>query len=481
MDAYQRAAELDPSNVHIKARLQLLRNGQTNGMPGPTSAPLPQDVHPNAYQATGAVGPPGPQWGNSAAQQAPPAPAAPSANGWQANRLADINPPQPPNPYDQQNRRGESLQALPLQRQPSPRQEQQMRSYQDPIRHTPMQRGPSPPRDHAPVGYAPLSISQLPPAQAPPTAPQRVMNPNYAAASTNSLPAAPNGTSNGPQAGIPPYGRGSSPRTEIRPIIDNRMPSPKSSYPVQQSYSHHPDSSNPGGIAGGAPPPASAIAAAEVAALDRAHDRPSSVGPKRLREWEDESTPVKKAASDENRARMDDMHHRRPSTPPRDAFRRSSSEARRAEDQRRLDEQRRANDGYHPSEAAHHPQQHSVPAHLPPMQTAPGPAHEPPAPPPPALKDYPMEDRDRERPEHPGPPPPPPPSAPISEPERAARKMDVDEDYDDEGDDEKKSGVPPTNGSGPGSAADDKSTSPVVNGHSNSTNGQGPTKVETPS
>merc|ERR1711939_411658 len=74
LDAYQRAAELDPTNVHIKARLQLLRSGQTNGLLVQTSAPLPQDVHPQAYQATGAVGPPGPQWGNSAPQPPPPGP-----------------------------------------------------------------------------------------------------------------------------------------------------------------------------------------------------------------------------------------------------------------------------------------------------------------------------------------------------------------------------------------------------------------------
>jgi len=277
-----------------------------------------------------------------------------------------------------------------------------------------------------------------------------------------------------PQGPMPPYGRGNSPRPEVRPILDNRMPSPKSGYPHQQYQPHHPDSSNPGGIANGAPPPAAAMAAAEAAAIERSHERPASVGPKRMREWEDEPSPVKKAASDENRARMDDMHHRRPSTPPQD-YRRSSSEARKAE------EQRRVNENYHPSEAAHHPHTHNLPPQLPPMQSTPGPAHDQ-KPPPPAPKDYPMEEREREREraEYPAPPPP----ASMSEPERAARKMDVDENYDDEGEDEKKGVIAPVAGSGPASAVDGKNTPPSAgpNGHSNGLgmNGQVQAKVEAP-
>src|ERR1700749_953678 len=52
LDAYQRAAELDPTNVHIKARLNLLREGGSqNGHHQPPPGPLPpQDVHPQAYQ-----------------------------------------------------------------------------------------------------------------------------------------------------------------------------------------------------------------------------------------------------------------------------------------------------------------------------------------------------------------------------------------------------------------------------------------------
>ncbi|CAJ0830399.1 10105_t:CDS:10 [Entrophospora sp. SA101] len=48
LDAYQRAAELDPANPHIKQRLQMLRNQQTQG--GQTTAPIPQDINPQAFQ-----------------------------------------------------------------------------------------------------------------------------------------------------------------------------------------------------------------------------------------------------------------------------------------------------------------------------------------------------------------------------------------------------------------------------------------------
>lgn len=41
----------------------------------------------------------------------------------------------------------------------------------------------------------------------------------------------------------------------------------------------------------------------------------------------------------------------------------------------------------------------------------------------------------------------------ISEPERAARTMEVDEDYDDSGEEDKKVGIVSGSASGPGSAA----------------------------
>jgi len=278
--------------------------------------------------------------------------------------------------------------------------------------------------------------------------------------------------------------RTNSPRGDPRPVHDSRMPSPKSAYPQhQQPYPPHPDVGHPGAMESGPPPPPPPPQGMPNDTMHREHERPASVGPKRMREWEDEQS-VKKPASEENRARMDNIHHRRPSTPPREPFRRNSEEqARRFEDHRRMDdprrmedqrrpddprrmdemrraeEQRHPNDSYHPSEAAHHPPAHSMPNHLPPMQQGPSPMqgimHESSAngagP-----KDYPPEDRSRM--EH-GPSPPPPHPTAINEPERAARKMDVDEDYDDSGEDEKKAGIGSGGASGPGSA-----TSEMKNG-----------------
>jgi glucose repression mediator protein len=78
------------------------------------------------------------------------------------------------------------------------------------------------------------------------------------------------------------------------------------------------------------------------------------------------------------------------------------------------------------------------------------------------------------------PPPPPSQAPPVGEPERASRKMDVDEDYDDSGEEDKKGGIVSASGSGPASTSGEaKATSPAgVNGHS--TNGviNGGPKVE---
>lgn len=184
-----------------------------------------------------------------------------------------------------------------------------------------------------------------------------------------------------------------------------------------------------------------------------------------MREWEDESA-AKKQANEENRALLDDRRHRRPSTPPRDAYRRNSGEPRRADEQRRSDEPKKEeprpqNDNYHPSEAAHHPQSHSVGGsnQLPPMQSANAPSSEKAQ-----TGQTPKEDR------------PAPEQVPVaaaapaaSEPERAARQMDVDEDYDDSPEDEKKPAAV-ANGSFPTSGPGDiKMTSPAsvgVNGSS---------------
>ena len=167
-----------------------------------------------------------------------------------------------------------------------------------------------------------------------------------------------------------------------------------------------------GGIAAGAPPPAAAMAAAEAAARERDERPPSAM--KRMREWENDNTPAKKHANDETRARLDDHNSRRVSpqghriSSPADFHRRSPSPARR--------EEQRRNDGYHPSEAAHHPQ--ALPSmHMGPQQHMPQqPIHQhlPP------MAETPKEERKPE----------------MHEP--AARKMEVDEDYDEDGEDEKR-------------------------------------------
>ncbi|CAG8720229.1 12106_t:CDS:2, partial [Dentiscutata heterogama] len=79
LDAYQRAAELDPSNPHIKQRLQMLRSQQAGGQ---TSAPIPQDVNPQAYQSSN--GPPNMLGGNTPtfAQPTPGPPGPPGMPGY---------------------------------------------------------------------------------------------------------------------------------------------------------------------------------------------------------------------------------------------------------------------------------------------------------------------------------------------------------------------------------------------------------------
>lgn len=468
LDAYQRAAELDPGNPHIKARLQLLRSGGSNGS-GQAPAPQPADVHPQAYQAAGPSGPVGPQWGGSAQQ--PPAggpPQAPAGAGdnW-AGRLSNVNPPpQPPNPYEN---RGEPFRGPPPppQRQPSPPQDQQMRQggYPEPrgaVPPGPSRRGPSP----APAGHQYGQPPPPPPSQGPNLGDRRVANPNWGGPPPSSA-GPPSNSANGantPSNGAAPFRPTSSPRGEIRPH-DNRMPSPKTAYPQHPGASsyppHHPEGPPPSVPENGPPP-----GAGPDAAVQRPDDRPPSVGPKRMREWEEESV-AKKQANEENRARLDDMRHRRPSTPPRDAYRRNSNEARRSDEQRRPEEPKKEearpqNDSYYPSEAAHHPQNHSISSNqLPPMQPgnlAPGGPQDKTQPGPPTKEERPASEQASTV------------VAPLSaEPERAARKMDVDEDYDDSPEEDKKTGIV-ANGSGPPSGSGDvKTTSPAsasVNGTS---------------
>lgn len=434
LDAYQRAFDLDPSNMHIKARLQLLRNnGQSTGLPNQQIAPVPQDVHPQQYQAAGVGAPPGPQWGvpsgpNSVLHGTAPTPNG-SAPSW-SRRLVDIpNPTQPPaqpaNLYDQR----EPLRPPP--RQMSPRQEQ-MRQYQEQHRHTPIRRSSPPPNmnHNGPIPYsAPQALPQPPSSVPQPALPNRIPNPNYGAPDPGLRLATAIPTSvavgPGPRA---PYGRGDSPPPEIRPIAEPRPASPGPNYP-QQQYQHHPNTSQGVGIAAGAPPPRAALAAAEAAARE-SHDLPT-IGFKRGHESDDEyKVPNKYPTNGENRSRLEDHRHRRPSppdskasprprqasprgrpqsppygrpaSPPRSRHSRSSSAAKR-------DDQRRVDENYHPSEAAHHPPT------LPSIQQQP--------------------------------PPTEPPQTPASETgrderretyEAAARKMEVDEDYDDDGEEQKR-------------------------------------------
>lgn len=463
LDAYQRAAELDPSNPHIKARLNLLRQGPTNGGP-PPAAPQPADVHPHAYQAAGPVGP---QWGGSTQQQnvGQPQPADPRSGETWAGRLSNVNPPsQPQNSYDG---RGEHFRAPPAPplRQPSPMaQDPHARGpYADPQRGAPPRRGHSPPPPSLQYGGPP------PPPPPPSQAPQRVMNPHYRLTPSATEPV-PNGANGHPPPnGMPPFRATNSPRPDGRHHHDSRMSSPRSGYGPHQAppphYPHHPEVGAPSNPENGPPLPP------PVGEGPRIDERPASVASKRMREWEEE-TPVKKQASEENRARLEDTRPQRASTPPQEPFSRPSPETRRTDEPRRIEEPRRPEETrrteepreYHPSEAAHHPQTHSVGvAHLPAMQT------------PTAEKSAVDATPGEERP--PAEQASGPPSVPPAEQERAARKMEVDEDYDDSGDEDKKTAAI-TNGSGPSSSSGEaKAASPTsgsVNGASGPT-----TKTET--
>lgn len=232
--------------------------------------------------------------------------------------------------------------------------------------------------------------------------------------SNGPLPPQTNGVST-PSAShtLPPYGRQGEGQPEIRPLINNPAPSPSASQfgGPRTPFEHHPNPAAPS-IASGAPPPTSAQTAADAAARDR-EERPGSAAPKRHREWEDDPNPgaAKKPMGEENRSRLDEIKMHRPSppskmgTPPH----RSPSELRRMEEPR-------PTSAYNPSEAAHHPPS------LPSMQSITQRSPRTSAPP---------------QEEHRAPPPPQPAPPQVFEP--AARKMDVDENYDDSGDEEKRS------------------------------------------
>ena len=447
LDAYQRAFDLDSSNNHIKARLSLLRNnGQSTGMTNQGANPEPQDVHPQQYQAPGVNGPPTAQWGPPGAgnppnhgaippQQAQPAP----VQDWNRH-LADIQQPQPQqpqpaNPYDQRD----PVRAAPIQRQLTPRQEPRQeppRQYQDQPRYQPARHSPPPVLNRAaPHSYppAPQALPQPQPSAPQTNGPTHIIN----GLQDHGLRYGPNGGQHAPPPGAVPYGRGNSPPPEIKPLAEGRPSSPGPTYPVQQ-YQHHPNTSHSVGIAAGAPPPAAALVAAEAAARGRDEPPPVSAGgsgyKRTLESDDDHMGPRKHTASVESRSRLEDLNHRRPSPPDRKVSparrivspppesRASPPRAHsRNEPAACLEDQKRADATYRPSEAAHNP------VALPAMQPQ-GPSANPPTaslpPPQPeaaqATRAEPVREEGRET------------------YEAAARKMDVDEDYDDEPQDEKR-------------------------------------------
>ena len=281
-------------------------------MPNQNLAPLPQDVHPQAYQPPGVAGPPRPQWGVPQPTHPPPNPPhmnPASSTDW-GHRLAEIQhappPPPPPvpappsNPYDPK----EGMRSAPPPPPPppsgltgpprpiSPRIES-LRHYQEPPRTThgpapapvpprrpispsprvihalpakypPPPPPPPPPPSLAPHAGPPSSLPQLPVRTTglPPTsssaaaAPNRIANPNYGAPTMNPLPPAGH-TTNGvapPLGPMPPYGRGHSPPPEMRSMVEDRAPPSPSVAHHRPGYPSIPPphlAPSPSGTAGG--------------------------------------------------------------------------------------------------------------------------------------------------------------------------------------------------------------------------------------
>ncbi|CAF9920979.1 MAG: hypothetical protein GOMPHAMPRED_002193 [Gomphillus americanus] len=460
LDAYQRAAELDPTNQHIKSRLNILRQNQANGgMPGSISQPPPpQDVHPTHFHNASAPGPPPPQWGMQGPSQVAQSNPAPQQPDWNRN-LAPVDPhaaSQGRNPYE----RGEVLRGPappppppPPPRQQSPRSEQ-LRHYQERPGPPNMRRPSPPPMPHASAQHGPSVPTSLPP-QAAPT---RIFNPNYANPPNGINPSAP-----GHHQPMPPPSRLTPPPPDMKPIQDDRTSSPAGS--LAHVHANRGLGFQPPPIPGPPPPPPPPSTSYPTEApRDRGAEERPGTGFKRLMDpEEDYKISNKKPANGETRNRLEDEgYHRRsprndrPMSPGHQ--RRSSSEVRREQPDR----------SYHPSEAAHHP-----PPALPTLQQGPQPqpqtavaataaaphprtpqpAHQPPPPAPPSQSQTPSHASEQS-----SQPPPPPPSEPKREDRRETydeaprRKMEVDEDYDDDaGEDEKRTSAktsprPVTNG-----------------------------------
>lgn len=283
----------------------------------------------------------------------------------------------------------------PPPRAPSPRQEAP-RPF-DSARQTPSRKmqSPSPKMQASVPGMYPPGPQTLPQVNLQDRGPGF----NGGVRPSPTLNGAPAPHTNGNTSGttLPPYGRPFSPPSELRPLRDDHPQSPGSTFRQPPYHSGGPFPSIASGMPSAAPP----LPAADGPPRD---ERPASAM-KRSREWEGEQGPSKKLASEETRARLDDPS-RRTSPPgrlptPKEHFRRSSSEVRR-------ENERRANENYHPSEAAHHPFS-LPPQQIPSMQS---------------ILDGPKEGHQ----EH------------I---EQAARKVEVDEDYDNNSEDDKRAGPRP--------------------------------------
>lgn len=439
LDAYQRAAELDPQNGHIKARLNLLREGHTSNGMSHNSGPLPpRDVPPQAYQPQ--MNGPNPNWQGSGPPQQIQGP--PPQLDYSA-RLADIqsNPPQGP----QQLQSYDSRDGLPRQhlqgppRMQSPRQEPS-RQHQELPRGPPLgpprRLSPSPKTRHAAPQYAihghgppPQHMHEQPGSSHGPPQPNRISNPNYAphgpAPGPPPMSAPPvNGPPPPPLMGQLPmggYGR-HSPQNEPRHIVDTRPPStginmhPQHYPPARPGSSLPPPPSIQHGPAPHGTPLPQHMGHPDVP-REREDVSRNAMPPKRHREWEEEARGPQTAPNDEKRPRLEEhMPPRLPSTHERPP---SQPNHAHMEELRRAEEHRRINDGYHPSEAAHHPPALGpVSGSAPPQPRVSTPQNEAP------IHSFTSQNGPR------------PKESPPHEP--PARKMEVDEDYDDDGDDEKR-------------------------------------------
>ena len=380
--------------------------------------PVPQDVHPQQYQAPGVGAPPGHQWGppsgpNQVLLGSASAPHN-STQDWNRRstdmQQASTQPP-PGLPYE----RREPPRAPPSQRLTSPRTEQ-LRQYQEPPREGHMKRSPPSALHHpAPNSFpAPQALPQPQPSAPQPSTTSRLTTSTYGA--TDPGVRFPTTGAQGPPGPVAPYGRGHSPPPEIKPLADGRPTSPGGPH-HQPHYQHHPNTAPSAGIAAGAPPPTAALAAAEAAAARDRDERPLT-GVKRTLESDDDiRAPHKFPANGDSRSRLDDSRHRRASPPDRKPSPRqqpispgtSSPRGRQATPPIQREEPKRVEETYYPSEANHH----SVSLPISQAQQSES-----------SIKVPVTSNEGNEEKKDAF--------------EAAARKMEVDENYDEEGEDEKK-------------------------------------------